>query len=857
MSYDAFLADWRAFVAAWDRARSDSPEAAERLVRDALRSGLPHAQAAGATVTADRPSRAAERACAIALIAASGEFDEDGYVRHNAELIGPDEAPLANYVRDGWQHLRYPNARFDGWWYWNEYLDPTREEVDPFLHYLLAGRAAGHRPRPERRAPLPDPPRPAASGPPRRICLFAAYDVDGIVDDYVVHYLRDLSRFADVYYLADGRLSDAELAKLGDVTAAAWAVPHGRYDFGSYSMLATDLVGWDVIETYDELILANDSSYLVRPLDEVFSRMDAVACDWWGLQASQRAFDRDWGHTESIDLAAAKHLPRDYEDWNVKFQLHVSSYFVAFRRRVVQDPGFRRRFETVVAQDDKLKIICKYEIGLSDYLIGAGFDFTTFTGRLHPFHPLYTAEYFELLRDGFPLLKRNLLSENVKRVPDLVHWKERVRAVVPDAPVEMFERNLLRVVADDHLRRSFAIRTRPDGSVYLARTLQRAEFREEDRWAPKFDHWWAFPVCAYDHSFAGNERAVFEAVREDPSIKKIVLTRSRRVDVDGENVVVVPLTSREGQHYLLRAKQIFVKHGPRINVPWPVSSVTHNFINLWHGIPLKRFLHAAAVPSADDRRISNRVSAGSRAVIVSSDMDRLAMSAAFGFVPYADLWPTGLPRNDFLMRPFEQLPEDLRAAEQRLREELGGRRLVLFLPTFKDGQADSYYRFAPAEVDRLRAWAAEHDAVLGVREHMADRARTYSSMLAGLAPLDLSSRRYPDVEVLYRVASGLVTDYSSGLVDFSMTGRPVISFAYDLDRYATEERGLFYDLEKVVPGPVCRTFDELAVALDGVFAERTAEQLEDYEWKRRIFFDHVDDGASARVVQRVKALYER
>ena len=45
---------------------------------------------------------------------------------------------------------------------------------------------------------------------------------------------------------------------------------------------------------------------------------------------------------------------------------------------------------------------------------------------------------------------------------------------------------------------------------------------------PKFDHWWAFPVCAYDHTLAGNERAVFEEVRDDPSIKKIVLTRSRR-----------------------------------------------------------------------------------------------------------------------------------------------------------------------------------------------------------------------------------------------------------------------------------------------------------------------------------------
>ena len=47
--------------------------------------------------------------------------------------------------------------------------------------------------------------------------------------------------------------------------------------------------------------------------------------------------------------------------------------------------------------------------------------------------------------------------------------------------------------------------------------------------------------------------------------------------------------------------------------------------------------------------------------------------------------------------------------------------------------------------------------------------------------------------MLYRVADGLVSDYSSCLVDFLLTGRPVASFAYDLDRYSQQERGLFYD----------------------------------------------------------------
>src|SRR5678816_3948461 len=100
----------------------------------------------------------------------------------------------------------------------------------------------------------------------------------------------------------------------------------------------------------------------------------------------------------------------------------------------------------------------------------------------------------------------------------------------------------------------------------------------------------------------------------------------------------------------------------------------------------------------------------------------------------------------------------------------------------------------------LRDWLRRHNAVLGVREHMADKARTYSRMLSSLDILDLSSARYPNIEMLYREAALLVTDYSSCAIDFMLTGRPAISFAYDHDQYANSERGLFYDLEHVFPG---------------------------------------------------------
>ncbi len=177
------------------------------------------------------------------------------------------------------------------------------------------------------------------------MCLFAGYDPDGSVDDYVVDYLAELSRHADVYYLSDGYLDAHQMERLEPYTRGAWAINHGAYDFGSLAMLAGDLVGWDLIDEYDELVLANDSAFLLRPLDHVLDRMDARACDWWGLQASKHGFDGDQPSGGPLDASVMKRHMIGERLLNDHDHLHLSSYFLVLRRPVFQDPGFRRRIE--------------------------------------------------------------------------------------------------------------------------------------------------------------------------------------------------------------------------------------------------------------------------------------------------------------------------------------------------------------------------------------------------------------------------------------------------------------------------------------------------------------------------------
>ena len=303
---------------------------------------------------------------------------------------------------------------------------------------------------------------------------------------------------------------------------------------------------------------------------------------------------------------------------------------------------------------------------------------------------------------------------------------------------------------------------------------------------------------------------MFEEVKDDPSIHKIILTRDREVVVDGVNVEVVPLESPLGQHRLMRSGTILIKQNRNVSVLYPVSSELHNLIAVWHGIPFKRIGYI----SADFQGMLDRISfhhSQYRAVIASSKVDALAMAAAFYPLTLHQVWNTGLPRNDFILRDEDQLPEDLQAELDKLRNLVGERRLVLFMPTFRNAQSEGYYRFSPTEIAWLDNWLRTNNCVLGVREHMADSARLYSAQLTGLPILDLSDAQFSHPELLYRESAALVTDYSSAFIDYLLTGKPAISFAYDYEFYLLE-RGGFYDLDFCFPGPICKNFTDLQAA---------------------------------------------
>lgn len=780
------------------------------------------------------------------------QFDSAYYLAMNPDVARSGIQPFKHFMDHGWKECRNPSANFDIIWYTLTYLGSDWSK-NALHHYATVGSALGYLSKPQ--CPLSFDP-PTVLGPKgrkiRRICLFAGYDAQGLMDATAIELIAELARHADVYYLADCHMAQSELDKIAHFTKGAWAERHERYDFGSWSKLAQELVGWDVIERYDELILSNDSGFLMREFDKVFAKMDERSCDWWGLQATKGVAStfKAQGLKQPISIEEIKAQYLDQFERDPIYDFLIGSYFQVYRKPVINDRGFRSALSGVQAERSKLLIIRKYEIGLTRYLISQGFEFDTFVGTVYPEQAVYTEKSFDLLAGGFPLLKRFHLIQNHYGIEDLWRWPDLVRSAGIEKDLTPYKKTLQRVADAFQLSRSMDVL-----SPSLRTGVSARELVVADKLTPKYEDWWCFPVCAYSHLFNDNIRALFEEVKNDPSIKKIVLTRSKHVSVDGINVKVLPLNSVEGQFYLLRSRHIFLKHTVHSNLAGAdLSGDLHHFHNLWHGIPLKRIGYA----SLDQQgRLTAVVRQNKllRSVICASKIDQLAMATAYWPLSINEIWLTGLPRHDLITKDEVLLPREMREQLSHLRETLQGRKLVIFAPTFKNGQHGAYYDFSPAEVAQLTTFLSANGLVMGVREHMADKARQYSSQLKGDAYISIPETSYPMVEILMREAIALVTDYSSIFIDFLITGRPVISFAYDYERYVNEERGLFYDLDWCFPGTIAKNFASLMTALRDSVRGMSAGAMERYAHRRQLFIENLDTGNAARVVDRVKALH--
>lgn len=396
-----------------------------------------------------------------------------------------------------------------------------------------------------------------------------------------------------------------------------------------------------------------------------------------------------------------------------------------------------------------------------------------------------------------------------------------------------------------------------------------------DKLVPKNDNFWAFPVHHIkSEQFIENSRAVFEAIKKDNNIRKVIFCRNKINDFKIENAVnteIVYNKSVRGLYLLLQCRVIFVTNSVSMEYSWrwgeklfsvlKINLKQHFVVNLSHGISLKKI---NALANTQVKKRLERVSYRKKeplfynGLIASSDVDSYVMASMYYPIKYEHVWLTGLPRNDFLSKKVAELPAYMRTQIQYIKEIKNGRKLIVYAPTYRQTDAvidSSYYCFSENEIKELKHILKKHNAVFGFRMHYFRNSKNLFNLedfIDNEYIFDLGHSKISDIAPVIREADLVISDYSSVFVEAMFLTIPVIGFAYDLDHYSTSQNGLLYNFEMVFPGPVVKEFAQVLRNIDEEMTIPSQANSEKYKFSQKFFYKFLDEKNSERVVSKVK-----
>lgn len=304
-----------------------------------------------------------------------------------------------------------------------------------------------------------------------------------------------------------------------------------------------------------------------------------------------------------------------------------------------------------------------------------------------------------------------------------------------------------------------------------------------------------------------------ELHRRCPEIKTVWAVRDGKKEDFPDYAELVELDSAEYIRYISRAEVVvdnysgcrsnFLGNGNIIKkLILPVVGKHKKGqlnISTWHGTPLKHIAldepkykkskHSRAYINADVLMAGCRVTADAFSTALNWDKP---------------IMMCGTPRNDLL---FEDNAEKMKA-------KLGlpqDKKIIMFAPTFRDSvEMSGISQLGDIDFERLfdvlnKKFGGEWCFVF--RSHNLVMKKIQEN---GLKVNDkiINGNAYSDMAEYLSCTDVLLTDYSSSMFDFALTGKPCFLYTPDLADYRSNERGFYFDISST-PFPIADTFQEL------------------------------------------------
>lgn len=360
---------------------------------------------------------------------------------------------------------------------------------------------------------------------------------------------------------------------------------------------------------------------------------------------------------------------------------------------------------------------------------------------------------------------------------------------------------------------------------------------------PKDKNIWIFGAW-FGEKYADNSKYLFEYITNNyPEIKAIWLTNNKNTLelIESKKYKVCKTYSFKGYYYSMRASISFVSTAFKDINDYVFSGI---YINLWHGIPLKKIVYDDKLTNSIDYNSSQKkflrilfpfmhLPEDFNYVISSSKDESKNLSSAFN-KDVKNILITGLPRNDV----FDQKKRSMKK--------------VIYMPTHRnEGELDIAKMFLN-DLEAINKNFVSLNLKLYIKLHYYHMKnidlQNYSNIFI-IKDEDIEQ----DIYNIINDFDLLITDYSSIYFDFLLSDRPIVFAPFDYEEYLSKDRELYYDYNEVTPGPKCENWNEVMKWIEK-FQENPTLYSKERKIVRDRFHKYQDGKSCERVYTKISKL---
>ncbi|MBT8233858.1 MAG: CDP-glycerol glycerophosphotransferase family protein [Bacteroidia bacterium] len=295
---------------------------------------------------------------------------------------------------------------------------------------------------------------------------------------------------------------------------------------------------------------------------------------------------------------------------------------------------------------------------------------------------------------------------------------------------------------------------------------------------------WVFGAW-YGKKYSDNPKAIYEYIANfEPNKRAIWISKDRRIvnSIRSSGLEVYKFNSIKGMFFQMKASKVFITHSLSADLmPGCYSKNTVVYLT-YHGIALKKIMydtyngkniyHKAKFSL---KKLIKKTIDWQTYILATSKENQKIMSRAYNH-SINKVIITGLPRNDVFIN----------------KKNTKNTYKVIFLPTFRDSNKayDYFFQhgFNPSYISEK---FSAHGIELHIKLHPLS---TFLPKVESALQKQDNIKVLPNIDLYEKLPeyNCLITDYSSVLFDFLLTGKPILFSQFDYAQYSIYERGLYY-----------------------------------------------------------------